>query len=88
MKYNSYRRAHENEVKTKEVKTVGKNQKDLNVPDPSEICGDGTCGCGCGWPMETDKILSQEKIQEIRSSSDDESVEVAGNPTEGKGVKK
>ncbi|MHC4684765.1 MAG: hypothetical protein ACYTEW_10700 [Planctomycetota bacterium] len=67
---------------------MGKDQKDLNVPDASEICGDGSCGCGCGWPMETKKVLSQEKSQEIRSSSDEQSLEVAENPTERKGVKK
>ena len=71
-----------------EVRKMGKNQKDLNVPDPPEICRDGSCGCGCGRPMETKKVLSQEKSQETRSSSGQESVEVTGNPTEGKGVKK
>lgn len=67
---------------------MGKNQKDLNSPDPPEICGDGSCGCGCGGPMETKKVLSQEKSQETRSSSDEQSLEVTENPTEGKGVKK
>jgi hypothetical protein len=71
-----------------EVKTMGKNQKDLNEPGTSEICGDGSCGCGCGLPMETDKVLSQGKIQEIRSSSNEESSEVTGNPIKGKGVKR
>jgi hypothetical protein len=71
-----------------EVKTMGKNQKDLNVTDLSEICGDGSCGCGCDGFMETEKVLSQEKIREIRSSSDEESVEVTGNPAEGKSVEK
>jgi hypothetical protein len=65
-----------------------KKQKDLNVPDPSEICGDGSCGCGCGLPMETDKVLSQEEIQENRSSSGQESLETTGNPTRRKGHKK
>ena len=38
--------------------------------------------------METKKVLSQEKSQETRSSSDEQSLEVTENPTEGKGVKK
>lgn len=67
---------------------MGKNQKDLSVSDPSEICGDGSCGCGCGLPMETKKVLSQEKMQEIRSSSGQELVEITENPTERKKGKK
>ncbi len=67
---------------------MGKNQKDLNVPDPSEICGDGSCGCGCEGPMETKRVSSQEKIQEIRSSAAEESLEVSGIPTERKKGKK
>lgn len=62
-----------------------RKKKDLNVPDPSEICGDGSCGCGCGGFMETEKVLSQEKIREIRSSSDEESLGTTGNPTGEKG---
>jgi hypothetical protein len=65
-----------------------KKQKDSNVPDPSEICGDGSCGCGCDGFMGTDKVLSQEKIQEIRSSSGEEPLEATGDPTERKQVKK
>ena len=38
-----------------------KNQKDMKAPDPSEFCGDGSCGCGCG------------ELVEIRSSSGEES---------------
>ncbi len=63
-------------------------QKDVNVPNPMEICGDGSCGCGCEWPMETEQLLSQEKIQEIPSSSDEGSPGSTGNPTERRGVKK
>jgi hypothetical protein len=64
-----------------------KKQKNMNVPDPSEMCGDGSCGCGCEWPMETEKVLSQEKMQETRSSSREESLEATGDLTERKGVK-
>jgi hypothetical protein len=67
---------------------MGKKQKDLNVPDPSEICGDGSCGCGCGLPMETEKALSQEKIQEIRSSTGEESLDLTEIPTQRKKVTK
>lgn len=65
-----------------------RKQKDLKVPDPLEICGDGSCGCGCGGPMETKKVLSQEKTQEIRSSSGEEMLGTTGNPTERKRGKK
>ncbi len=67
---------------------MGRKKKDLNVADPSEICGDGSCGCGCDGFIETEKVLSQEKIREIRSSSEEESLGTTGNPAGRKGVKK
>lgn len=60
-----------------------KNQKDLNDPSPSEFCGDGSCGCGCGGVVEIKEIFSQEEILETRSSGE-ESVELTGNPAERK----
>ncbi len=65
-----------------------RKQKDLNVPDPSEICGDGSCGCGCGGFMETANVLSQEKIRKIPSSSRQGSLETTEDPTGTKGGKK
>ncbi len=64
-----------------------KKRKDLNVPDPSEFCGDGGCGCGCGGLIEIKEVLSQEKIQEIPSSGELLLKEI-GNLTERKGVGK
>lgn len=71
-----------------EVETMEKNRKELKVLHPLEICGDGSCGCGCGGLMETKEVSSEENIQEIRSSSSEEPLEVTGNPGERKGVEK
>lgn len=49
-----------------------KNQKNLNVPDPSEICGDGSCGCGCDEIWGSKKILSKEELRKLRSTSSKE----------------
>lgn len=49
-----------------------KNQKNLNVPDPSEICGDGSCGCGCDEIWGSKKILSKEELRKFRSTSSKE----------------
>jgi hypothetical protein len=54
-----------------EVKKMRKNQKDLKVINLSQICGDGSCGCGCQELEEAEKVLSLEKIQRIRSSGDE-----------------
>ncbi len=71
-----------------EVKTMDKKEKELKVLNPSMFCGDGSCGCGCGGPMESEDELLQDKTQKIRSSSDEESQVVTANPTERKGIKK
>ncbi len=47
------------------------NQKDLKVVNLLQICGDGSCGCGCQELEEAEKVLSLEKIQQIRSSGDE-----------------
>ncbi|MEE9529519.1 MAG: hypothetical protein V3W52_00885 [Syntrophobacteria bacterium] len=47
------------------------NQKDLKVVNLSQICGDGSCGCGCQELEEAEKVLSLEKIRRIRSSGDE-----------------
>lgn len=72
--------------KTLEVKKMEKNQKDLNVPNLSQVCGDGSCGCGCQELEEAEKVLSLEKIREIRSP--DESLKIPGNSTSRKRVGK
>ncbi len=61
---------------------MDKKEKEFKVLNPSTFCGDGGCGCGCGVPMETEEAKSQEETQEIRSSSDEESLEITGNPPE------
>ncbi|MEE9531370.1 MAG: hypothetical protein V3W52_10275 [Syntrophobacteria bacterium] len=48
-----------------------KNQKDLKVVNLSQICGDGSCGCGCQELEEAEKILYLEKIRRIRSSGEE-----------------
>ncbi len=42
-------------------------QEPEGVPNISELCGDGSCGCGCGLPMDTSRVSSEEKIQGDRS---------------------
>lgn len=54
-----------------EVKRMRNNQKDLKVVNLLQICGDGSCGCGCQELEEAEKVLSLEKIQQIRSSGDE-----------------
>ncbi len=66
-------------MKMKGVEAMEKERKDLNVPDPSETCGDGSCGCGCGLPMDTNKVSSEQKVQEVGSSADEEALGVAEN---------
>jgi hypothetical protein len=75
-----------NESKTIEGNKMEKNQKHLNVPDPSAICGDGSCGCGCDDFVGSKKILSKEELQKIRDSSDRETPAATGTFTERKGV--
>ncbi len=67
---------------------MGIKEKVLKVLNLSTFCGEGSCGCGCGGPMESKDDLLQDKTQEIRSSSDEESQVVTANPTERKGIKK
>jgi hypothetical protein len=64
-----------------EVKTMGIKEKVLKVLNLSTFCGEGSCGCGCGGPMETKKDLSHEKTQEVLST-EDESLEITGNLSE------
>lgn len=64
-----------------------KKQNDLNGLNTSKSCGDGGCGCGCGGLVEIEKVYSQEKIQDIRSSGK-ESPEGIGTPPEQKGFDK
>jgi hypothetical protein len=53
-----------------EIRKMERKQKDLKVVNLSQICGDGSCGCGCEELEETENSLSLENIQEIRSSGD------------------
>lgn len=81
-------RVVENQMKLKGVEAMEKERKDLNVPDPSETCGDGNCGCGCGLPMDTSMVSSEEKIQEGRSLAGKEALEVAEDPVDTRPVEK
>jgi hypothetical protein len=55
---------------------MDKKGKEFKVINPTSICGDGSCGCGCGVPMETREDLFQEESQEARTSSKDRSLDI------------
>jgi hypothetical protein len=52
-----------------EVKEMKKYPKDLNKPDTSAFCGDGSCGCGCDEIWGSKKILSKGELRKLRSTS-------------------
>jgi hypothetical protein len=60
---------------------MGKNRKEFNLSNPSEFCGDGSCGCGCDEFMENKPILSKQELQKIRSLLNKDSQEVNENLT-------
>jgi len=65
---------------------MGKNRKEFNLSNPSEFCGDGSCGCGCDEFMENKPILSKQELQRIRSLLNKDSQEVNENLTWKKGI--
>ncbi|NIS71024.1 MAG: hypothetical protein GTO12_19420 [Proteobacteria bacterium] len=54
-------------------------QKVAGDPNMSQLCEDGSCGCGCGLPMDTNRVFSEQKVQEVRSSAGEEALGVEEN---------
>jgi hypothetical protein len=53
---------------------MDKEEKELKVIKTVTICGDGSCGCGCGGPMETPADTAEEKSGQVSKPSDGERV--------------